>query len=204
MAVNIQAGLGGTAGMLQNNVQRSNQLADQNRVEANEVTDNYLKSLKQKPINDAIKNNTDGNGKLNTSAFLQDVSQNAPESYLPLSQSIAQQDNDDLKAQAQANSFNATAEKNRNSMTKDTYEGLKSKLALDQAKLDNLVGSLSNAKSNDEKNAIIANFEKENGEGLVPQFIKNADVNSPNWQNNLSMTSEKYKGVLKAQNDQVE
>ena len=131
MAVNIQAGLGGTAGMLQNNVQRSNQLADQNRVEANEVTDNYLKSLKQKPINDAIKNNTDGNGKLNTSAFLQDVSQNAPESYLPLSQSIAQQDNDDLKAQAQANSFNATAEKNRNSMTKDTYEGLKSKLALD-------------------------------------------------------------------------
>lgn len=204
MAVNIQAGLGGTAGMLQNNVQRSNQLADQNRVEANEVTDNYLKSLKQKPINDAIKNNTDGNGKLNTSAFLQDVSQNAPESYMGLSQSIAQQDNDDLKAQAQANSFNATADKNRNAMTKDTYDALKSKLTLDQNKLDNLVGSLSGAKSNDEKNSIIANFEKENGEGLVPQFIKNADVNSPDWQNNLSMTSQKFAGVLKAQNDHAD
>lgn len=197
----IDASLGATAGMLNNVYQSEERKQIENRAMLNNQLNLFYEEEKRKklqePINNAIRNNVNEDGNLERGNFMRDIAQNSPESYLGLNSSFQSLDNETNKANAAAASNRADAIKKTQEAFEKQTEQLKKQFDFEKSAITAVTDQLYNAKSDEEKNQIIENSEKQYGV-KIPAQIKNSSVFSNDYKNIVSSVGN---GILNANED---
>lgn len=203
----IDTSLLGAGNMLQNMVDRNNQISDRYSAAAGREINRYMDDLyiknKQAPVNEAIQQNVDENGNLKQSEFLKQIAENSPENYLGLNSALKSQESELNKSNAAVNVSKADAFKKQYEAYSAQSENIKKQIDASQTLIKNVTNELVNVTSDTEKLQIINKYEKQYGFEF-PSILKNTPVSSPEYKNIVSTTGNGYLEQAKSVREEID